>query len=254
MQAIEGALDSAHSWFLHKGTIPGWQARQALSSDTSPRIEVETTNYGMRYAAIRLTNSDGRQYVRTTAYALPYAVFIPRSLERAELGHTIFFVPLDDYNTYLYDVFHAQDGHELDEALMRKDLSAEVGVDLDKRYFRLDWEYNDWNQDRAAMKNGDWTGIRGFENQDVAVQESMGAITDGTKERLGTSDVAIIRMRKLILENVDRSEAGEELIGQNVAVTTSEIRGWQAIIDRSSSWNDELVSKEAGRLDIPLLQ
>jgi len=50
------------------------------------------------------------------------------------------------------------------------------------------------------MKNGSFTGINGFSNQDMACQESMGPIVDRTAEHLGTSDIAIIRMRKRMLE------------------------------------------------------
>jgi phenylpropionate dioxygenase-like ring-hydroxylating dioxygenase large terminal subunit len=53
-QAIEGAIDSSHSWFLHQGIIWDWQKRAATSVDTSPRMEAEDTDYGFRYAAIRV--------------------------------------------------------------------------------------------------------------------------------------------------------------------------------------------------------
>ena len=113
----------------------GWQARAALSSDTSPKLEVEDTDYGLRYAAIRTTNgAPDERYVRVTAYALPYAVFIPRSMDRSETGHTIFFTPVDDHNSYLYDVFYSQDGSDLDEAAMRKEMRAERGPDLDAAF------------------------------------------------------------------------------------------------------------------------
>ena len=49
------------------------------------------------------------------------------------------------------------------------------------------------------QRGGNCTGIAGIPNQDTAVQESMGPIVGGSLERLGQSDTAIIRFRKLIL-------------------------------------------------------
>ena len=44
--------------------------------------------------------------------------------------------------------------------------------------------------------------------QDAAVQETMGPIVDHARERLGTSDVAIIRLRRRMLESVERFMEG----------------------------------------------
>jgi hypothetical protein len=42
-------------------------------------------------------------------------------------------------------------------------------------------------------------GIPGFGVQDQAIQESQGAIVDRTRERLGSSDTAIIQVRKRLM-------------------------------------------------------
>jgi len=44
-----------------------------------------------------------------------------------------------------------------------------------------------------------YTGIWGVNDQDRAIQESMGPIYDRRKEHLGTSDLAIITARKRLL-------------------------------------------------------
>jgi hypothetical protein len=54
------------------------------------------------------------------------------------------------------------------------------------------------------------TGIHGFATQDMAIQESMGPLVDRTRERLGTSDTAIIAARRLLLQEIRALEAGEE--------------------------------------------
>jgi phthalate 4,5-dioxygenase oxygenase subunit len=43
-------------------------------------------------------------------------------------------------------------------------------------------------------------GIPGFGVQDQAIQESQGAIVDRTQERLGTSDTAIIQVRRRLMQ------------------------------------------------------
>ena len=65
-------------------------------------------------------------------------------------------------------------------------------------------------QDRAAMRAGSWSGIVGVRSQDHAVAESMGPIVDRTREHLGASDVAVIRMRRRLLDavHIDRLNLG----------------------------------------------
>ena len=60
LQAVEGAIDSSHSWFLHRDTIWDWKKRSEVSSDLSPRIEAQDEPYGFRYAAIRRPNAESR--------------------------------------------------------------------------------------------------------------------------------------------------------------------------------------------------
>ena len=91
-------------------------------------------------------------------------------------------------------------------------------------------------QDRDAMKDGNWTGIDGFTNQDMACQESMGPITDRTQEHLGTSDIAIIRMRKRMLEAVGRFEKGEPLIGLDPKLPYGRIRSEQKVVPIDQPW------------------
>ena len=54
------------------------------------------------------------------------------------------------------------------------------------------------------------TGIHGFAAQDQAIQESMGPLVDRTRERLGTSDTAIIATRRLLLQEIRALQQGQE--------------------------------------------
>ena len=238
IQSVEGAIDSAHSWFLHRGSSRDWATRFALSDDTSPRLEAEDTPYGFRYAAIRkpIVDPDTTKYVRVTQFAAPFFCFIPPPLDLTQPVHTQIFVPVDDHATMLFDVYFSQDGSAVSSAAMRKKLNAERGVDLDERDFRIARRENRWLQDRNAMRAGSWTGIPGFQNQDIAAQESMGTVVDRSREHLGMSDIAVIRMRRRMLENVARHEAGETPIGLTPGVPYGRIASEQRVIPMETPW------------------
>ena len=57
--------------------------------------------------------------------------------------------------------------------------------------------------DRQMQKTETFTGIDGINQQDRAVQESMGRIVDRTRENLGPADRAVVATRKLLLEAID---------------------------------------------------
>ena len=89
---------------------------------------------------------------------------------------------------------------------------------------------------RASMTGESWCGIEGFPNQDIACQESMGPVVDRTAEHLGTSDIAIIRMRKRMLEAVNRFQTGQPLIGLDPNLPYDKIRTEQLIIPIGQPW------------------
>jgi len=60
---------------------------------------------------------------------------------------------------------------------------------------------NDYLIDRDKQRRKeDYTGIPGIHTQDQAITESMGTIYNRTQERLGTSDVMVIRVRRRLME------------------------------------------------------
>jgi phthalate 4,5-dioxygenase oxygenase subunit len=251
LQAIEGAIDSAHSWFLHRGVTPDWQKRSSVSSDLSPKLEAEDTDYGMRYGAIRKPNEDPEKfkYVRVTLYAFPVTAFIPRPLDRDQHHHVQLSVPVDDDHTMFYGIFASQNGAAVSTEDKRKYWHAVPGVDVDSNWFKVGTVENWFNQDRSAMKAGDWVGIKGITNQDMACQESMGLTVDRTQEHLGTSDVAIIKARRRLLESVKRVIAGEDPIGVHVPVPHERLRSEQLVIPIGQPWQS--VGAYAGEYAAP---
>lgn len=235
-QAIEGAIDSSHSWFLHKGAVWDWEKRLSVSADTSPAIEAEDTAYGFRYAAIRIPtqNPETERYVRVTLHVLPFLCCIPRPLEIEKYAHIQIFAPVDDERTMFYGVFFSQNGTPVNDADIRAEYHSVPGVDLDRNWFKIATESTWYGQDRAAMKAGDWTGIKGFSNQDMACQESMGPIVDRTQEHLGTSDKAIIRFRKRMIDAARAFDKDGSLVGAGVQY--DKVRSEQLVVPIERPW------------------
>ena len=207
-QVLEGSIDSAHSSSLHSSNMPTavdvenstatdshWLRP---SADKSPRLEIERTPYGFRYAAIRkpIHDPDKQDYVRTTSFIAPFTVMIPPT-DRYNLIQML--VPVDDVNCMFYWIaWHETKGISTDA--WRQFCEAVPGVDVDPVTFRKVRNIsNNYQQDRAAMKAGDFTGIKGIPVQDMAMWESMGPIADRSEDKLGSSDRAIFEFRKIML-------------------------------------------------------
>ena len=58
---------------------------------------------------------------------------------------------------------------------------------------------NDYLIDRQMRKTANFTGIRGISEQDMAMTQSMGPIYARWNEHLGSLDVAVIAMRRVLL-------------------------------------------------------
>ena len=244
-QILEGAIDSAHSSTLHSTDMPAANVDRALaeggvwprpSDDRAPRFEIESTSYGFRYAAIRkpIRNPETHDYVRITAFLAPSTALIPPNnvYRLANVN-----VPIDDTNTMFYFIAWSESGAGIDTGAWREFCRARVGIELDARYRPIRTRDNDYLQDREAMKGGDHTGIPGIPTQDIAMWETMGAITDRSRERLGSSDTAIVRFRKLMLDAVQRMARGEPAIGTTAPrVPHADVRAYEGIVPKSVDW------------------
>jgi phthalate 4,5-dioxygenase oxygenase subunit len=212
-QVLEGILDSAHSNYLHSNAIkPAKRAASALdadlnitrpSNDGKPKLEVRNTAYGFRYAAIRkpLERADAFKFVRTSLFVAPFWGMVPSAVG---WGNVQAMVPIDDGRTMFYHFKYCLDAPIPPEERARHEgwAGMRLGIDIDGTTFRpRATRNNTWLQDRAAMQRGEsWSGLPGVAVEDFAVEESMGPIYDRTKEHLGSSDVAVIRMRRMMID------------------------------------------------------
>ena len=64
--------------------------------------------------------------------------------------------------------------------------------------------------DRDLQRRGSATGMPGVNNQDRAIVESMGPIVDRENEYLGTSDIAVIAARRILIKLAKDLAAGQE--------------------------------------------
>jgi phthalate 4,5-dioxygenase len=243
-QILEGAIDSAHSSSLHSSDMVPARVDSAKATDTNwlrpstdkaPRMQVERAPYGFRYAAIRrpISNAATTDYIRTTVFVAPATALIPPNnlYNVANIN-----VPADDTLTAFYFIAWGHPEQTPDTPTWRRFLRQEVGVDLDAKYRPLRNRDNHFWQDRGAMKAGNFTGITGFPNQDVAMWLTMGPIADRTHDRLGASDLAIVEFRKQMVEAVRAFQAGAPAIGTGDAVIPASVCAFQAIVPKSTDW------------------
>jgi phthalate 4,5-dioxygenase oxygenase subunit len=243
-QILEGAIDSAHSSSLHSSDfvparVGGAEATGKNwlrpSTDKAPRLQVERTDYGFRYAALRrpIFNASTHDYVRSTVFVAPGTVLIPPNnlYNVANIN-----VPMDDTNTAFYFIAWGDPETTPENETWRKFLHQQVGVDLDQHYRPLRNHDNRFWQDREAMKAGNFTGISGFPNQDIAMWVAMGPIANRSDERLGASDVAIVEFRRRMIDAVAEFQQGGEAIGTGGKAIPKEVCSYQAIVPKEIDW------------------
>jgi phenylpropionate dioxygenase-like ring-hydroxylating dioxygenase large terminal subunit len=240
LQAVEGGFDSAHVNMLHNGDIGDRSFLRAFAA-TIPRIEVDPTAYGFVYTGIRARGE--RELVRVYHYVMPVTqirgqnfAFDPEILTIN--GH--FWVPVDDEHTATFNFMYSDDPAVPLTQRFIDDAETEIGRgpgDLDPhRPFHLKAQAaNDFLIDRAAQKQRTMTGIPDINTQDIAVQVGMGPVVDRTREHLGTTDRAVIVLRRVLLEAMDDVLAGKTPRGTDPASYRS-LRGASHMVDAGADW------------------
>lgn len=217
LQALEGGLDSAHAMIMHNGNI-GDLAWINDYERLTPKLEVHATDYGFYYSGVRALGA--RRWARLYQYFMPFwqmrgrvaplrgAATAPRVPSMC--GHA--WVPADDVTTTSFNFIYSADPAIAMpyEFALENEIDDGRGPDQLLPDGRLKANMsNDYLIDRNFQKTGNFTGIIGINTQDVAIQEGMGRIVDRSKEHLGSTDRAIIAMRRLLLEATKVVEAGD---------------------------------------------
>jgi phthalate 4,5-dioxygenase len=246
LQALEGGLDTAHSSFLHNQNIG--DSSQLRNLDKAPRLEVDKTGYGFRYAGIRSVAA-GEDYVRVYHFIMPAQQcrgYV--SGRKADPKHqaTIrghFWMPIDDVTTLTWNIMYAYDPAQ--------PFTEDFCVESERQSGRGPEHYipgtialkanlrNDYFIDRQVQKTRTYTGIEGTNTQDYALQEGMGPICDRSLEHLGTTDRAIIVTRQLLLEATDVVENGGDPLGVDPAAYRT-ARATDKLVPKDLDWRETL--------------
>jgi len=257
-QVLEGSIDSAHSSSLHSTNMPsaevdGAKATETAwprpSTDKAPRLQFEPTSYGFRYAALRkpIRDPETNQYVRTTLFIAPFTVLIPPN-DQYNLAQML--VPIDDVNTMFYWIaWHPDPKKGISQAAWRKFCAATVGEDIDEHFMKKRTLVNRYLQDRQAMKRGDFTGIEGIPTQDMAMWESMGPIADRSKDHPGSSDVAVVQFRRMMMSAAKKFSEGGPAIGtegwkSEPLIPHVKLASFEGIVPKSTDWRTLGVPRE----------
>jgi len=242
LQGIEGGIDTAHSSFLHNNDLATKGLRQI---DTAPKLEVDETPYGFRYAGIRDLGEQG-DYVRVYHFVAPFNQLRSLRVQGVDptdkrdfpmaKGHM--WVPMDDHNTMVFNWMYSIEADKpLSPELIAKDeASAGRGPDGETAIRHRSRE-NDWLINRDIQRTKTYTGITGINNQDLAVQEAMGRIVPRWREHLGSTDKAVIAMRRIMLQAVHDLEKGIDPPAVDPD-TYWDVRPTDVVLPKGAEWRE----------------
>ena len=87
-----------------------------------------------------------------------------------------------------------------------------------------------------VQKGTSYSGIRDFRSQDAMATETAGPIYDRTREHLGSTDVALIRMHRLLLRAAKGLARGEQPPALGGAGDFRAIRGAEKVLAEGEDW------------------
>jgi phenylpropionate dioxygenase-like ring-hydroxylating dioxygenase large terminal subunit len=203
-QAMEGELDSAHVGFLHslvKRTAGDDRALTGrfFQGDRAPLWKILPTVAGFMACNGRRVVDEDKRYWRLNQFLLPFFTMIPPHPSDARLVRM--WVPMTDERCWVLCATFRPD-----RPLEERELTGWKNGDSAHRRVmpgttkpteRLD---NDYLIDRQMQKTQSFTGIHGVRAQDAMVTETAGPIADRTRENLGTSDRAVVAMRRALID------------------------------------------------------
>jgi hypothetical protein len=198
-------------------------------------IEVQDTWHGFRYAGIRQT-PNGHRHARITAYIFPASNIIaqiPFSTRQ------IFVVPADDYTTHRYNFTTQPPANP-------RGLGGPPFFTYEKYPFEMMPQYgivaraytreNDYQIDRIAQKGTSYSGIRDFRSQDAMATETAGPVFDRSREHLGSTDVAVIRLHRQLLRAAKGLVNGTEPPALGGSGDFRSIRGAEKVLADGEDW------------------
>jgi phthalate 4,5-dioxygenase len=251
LQTLEGDIDTAHVSFLHRTLNPSTTLKWArfvenfteyVTKDRSPSLTVKSTDYGFVYGGRRVGGEDD-YYWRFSHWLVPSTSETPGSAERP--GRIV--VPIDDRNSMSFSfVWHPHRALSAEEAIANGRNNGQPlhpweladGYVIDTRRSPLNRD-NDFKIDRHVQRTKRFSGILGTPpEEDRAMTETMEPVLDRSKEHLGTSDIAIIAMRRRLIKMArDLAEGVEPALAKQAWAFRT--RGYD-VVSRHAEFEDVL--------------
>ena len=245
LQALEGGIDTSHFTILHRALRknslqPGIEIDSPGVKGGAPSLEVDVTDYGYRYYGIRPLG-DGTHYVRGYHFIMPFTQLRPPGPDKQQV-HGHYWVPMDDETCMVWNFYYSYGDEPVDVRSSESSGNAYgTHVDVKNGFRPFRNRGNDWMIDRQMQKTETFTGIDGINQQDRAVQESMGRIVDRTRENLGPADRAVVATRKLLLEAVETVARDADPLGTGSSYYG--VRAAEAVLREDADWRDELLPR-----------
>ncbi len=246
LQGLEGGIDTSHAQILHRNFTDDIGPTSSGARGAAPDVEVDETDYGYRYAGI-YPRDDGGTFIRTYHYVMPWTQIRPGGrdvrapsgeLNSRIAGHV--WVPMDDENSMVWNWHYSISDEPLSEEEREERALGNSPASVDQTTFRSFANMtNNWRIDRNAQRTKSFTGISGINTQDRAVQESMGAIVDRSREFLGPADMAIVTARRMLLDSIRTVQDGGAPLGTGNSYYT--VRAMQDLILNGVDWREPLL-------------
>lgn len=219
-QGLEGDIDSSHLGFLHGHAISAPVNENPSASlrlgEGAPEFAVKLAPAGIVQATKR-NALDGQDYWRVGQWFFPgFTTIPPRGGDQPLQGHS--WTPIDNGNSLVFTFTWHPARVLTEEELSRINDGTNFHVHLKPGSF----------EPRASKANGyaapgyenerqPWQRIKYFQDQDIAMTESMGPLYDRTQENLGNSDLVVTRVRHRLIEAARELARGIEPPGRNPA-------------------------------------
>ena len=240
MQALEGDIDTGHTVFLHLGKVSpedtpaGSWSRYALAS-RALKFEVTDTDFGVMYGAYRPAEP-GTYYWRIANFLFPFWAMVPTGVLGLEVRARC-WVPMDDEHTLAISLGRFPRGTmKAGRQTVSPVETLPNTTDWYGRFRAVANARNDYFVDREQQKTDSYTGIGSIFLQDQAATESMGPVYDRSQERLGSSDMMVIRTRKRLIDAAkslrDRGQVPPGVNNPGVYA----VRSGGVVLPRGANW------------------
>ena len=251
VQGMEGDIDQSHVSFLHSRLNPDDDSRRGnhiariRANDRHPRFEVVRTEAGVCIGAGRKAPDD-QEYWRVTQHLMPFHTMTGPYGEDP-LRNWRAWVPIDDTSCFVIGLsFHPLRPFTAEERDSHEQRAGVWTISPGNREPRSSKPFGRWRPipslsndffiDRQVQRHETYSGIGEFWAQDAAPQLSMGEICDRTQEHLGTSDTAIIAVRRRLIDSA-RALREQGVVPAEVNTPASyAVRSDAVLISAGTSW------------------